>query len=141
MNKKDKLLESWAEESLRNLSLESPSSHFAEDVMMRLNEAKAIDTSYFKYRPLINKPVWAILALGLIGLISILYFSDVPMVKNQTPTWMHTPLTWFQNLDFKFPDLTVSSSASIAILVFSVLLLIEIPIIQKLMERRMNGQM
>lgn len=76
-NKADKKIDEFTEKLLKNLSRESPSFDFTTKVMSQVDVAS--NATAVKYKPLISKRVWFVLAVLLSGIFSYLLFGNVQM--------------------------------------------------------------
>lgn len=136
MKKEDEILAQWAEDHLKNLPLESPSTNFSDAIMNKIQAEQAVKSPYFMYRPLISKPVWAAICVGVIATVYLIYMGRETESLTRVPLWMETASRWIENMHIHLPSFTLSQTTGMALLIFSIMALVEISILQNLFRQK-----
>lgn len=135
-NNIDKQIEKLVSKIINETTLEKPSFDFSDKVMSRV---KAISKpSIMVYKPLISKKVWAIIFVGFMALVLYAIF-EVPSESKG----------WFDALNFGvisihkifngFPAVTFSKTIFYALIMLSVMIYIQVPILKHYMDRRLKA--
>lgn len=131
--KENKELDAFIKKAMGLVEAESPSPDFVSQVMNRLPEVEK--SQVIQYKPLISRPVWAVIGLVFIGFMGYL-FSKVSMEND----W------WFNKLDFDaffnslIPSLSFQGSQSIMYCLFflSLMLLVQLSWMKHFFNKRLN---
>ncbi|MEY8868247.1 hypothetical protein AB9K24_01975 [Meridianimaribacter flavus] len=132
----NKYVEAFTDKVLKDTKLESPSFDFTDAVM---SQVEAIQYSKAtRYKPLISKPVWAVIAIGFLSFVAYLLFQ-----KNTTSS-----SEWFTNIDFSlvfdnaltklFSNLQFSNIFVYAMLLFAIMLCVQISWLKNYFDKRLS---
>jgi hypothetical protein len=111
-------------------SVESPSFDFTNTVMSQI---QALNSSVTSYTPLISKWVWSLIVLGVMAVFGYVIFG------NST-----SKSTWFKDLNLEgmsfnmFPEYNPSQTATYAVLLFTLMLCIQIPLLKRHFDKRLD---
>ena len=131
MKDDDKLLDKWLDNQLSALPLESPSMDFSNNVMQQILTEKSVNENILKYKPLISKPVWIIIALICAGMGIFMYLSGNSLHTTQFPSWLTHFSDWSINWNIELTKPEIPATMAIGLLIFSLMAIVEIQIIQK----------
>lgn len=129
----DKHLDDLSRKVIGESAVESPSFDFTQTVMSKV---KALGTSRATtYVPLISKPTWLFIGLGIVSSIGYALFGT----SNTETTWFdHIKLNRF--IDFSFTNtltsFDVSQTMVYTALLFAIMLAIQIPILKYQLNKR-----
>lgn len=133
--KSDQHIEDMVDRIMKEVSLDTPSLNFTSNVMMKVDTLMKPVT--IVYKPLISKRSWVFVMVAIVGLIC--YFMLTPSVKSSG---------WFSNIDFSvvsnniltntISSLKLSRTAFYAIIMLSVMLIIQIPILKNYFNSRLE---
>ncbi|WP_250434048.1 hypothetical protein [Hanstruepera flava] len=129
----NKKLEEITDRLMRGVEVENPSSDFTATIMQEILELEASKTT--RYRPLISKPVWAVLSL-------ILVLTTVYLALNSTDS----NTSWLNSIDFytltnnkvtnAFSSISLSKTLVYAIGLFGIMLCVQIPFLKHHFDKR-----
>jgi len=132
----ENLLDELSDKIITKSNLESPSLEFTANVMSNINiEYKQSESTI--YKPLISKKTWFIIALVFMVMYTYVFLGNTSGNIN-----------WFTNVDYNFmPNISVynvfskisfSKTALYAIIVLTLMLFIQIPLLKKYFDNRIN---
>jgi hypothetical protein len=129
----DKHIEKLVNKIMKETTLEKPSFDFTNRVMSQVETiAKPIGVVY---KPLISKKIWVLVSVGFMALVLYSFFVTQPDSKG-----------WFDALNFNIisinkifnaiPSVTLSKTTFYALIMLSVMIFIQIPVLKHYMNRR-----
>ncbi|MCK8479668.1 hypothetical protein [Psychroserpens algicola] len=127
----DKYLDGLSRKVIGKSSVESPSFDFTQRVMSKI---ESLNTSVTTYRPLISKPVWAVILLGVIAVFGYVIFGKLTLNYE-----------WIQDLSLDkvsfnpLPDFSLSQTMTYAILLFAVMLCVQVPLLKRYFDKRLDA--
>ena len=133
---KDQNLEKLVDKLMHHDGLEQPSNDFTSQVMQHIESLEKSKATV--YKPLIPKPVWYAIAIGMVVLVGFLYSSST--VDSQS-SWLpqvnydalfHNGMTNIVSA-FKF-----STTTMYVLGLFAIMLCIQIPLLKNYMDRRLS---
>ena len=129
----DKYLDELSRKVMGKSTLESPSLDFTKTVMSQIHNLST--STITAYRPLISKPVWSFIALGVIAIFVYVIFGN--------PTASDTK--WLESLNLQkfsldvLPDYSPSQTLVYTVLLFTVMLCIQIPLLKHYFNKRIKA--
>ena len=135
MNEKvDKQIEKLVERSMKTQSLESPSSNFSAMVMKQIH---AIEKSKVTaYRPLISKPVWVAILVGLLLVVSYIIFGQ-NTTESGWLSYIDLSIITDNNLSNALSGFKVSKTVLYSVVLFGIMLFIQVPILKRYFDSRL----
>jgi len=131
----DKHIENLVDRIMVEVSLDSPSSGFTSNVMSQVENLTK--QSSIEFQPLISKRSWVLITISVMALIAYFVF-DASLESSG----------WFSGIDFSLvstnqltnilSSLKLSKTTFYAILVFSVMLFVQIPVLKYYFNKRLN---
>lgn len=131
---KDKELEKLVDKMMQYEMLKTPSQDFTANIMKQIETLQEKKTTV--YKPLISKPVWAVLAVCFTGLFLFLVFGNT----SQESTWMpvvNTDVLYNNQLTKALSGIKFSSITMYACLFFALMLGVQIPLLKRYHERHL----
>lgn len=126
-------LKEFTQQTVGKLDLEQPSMSFSARIMQAVNEHK-IDPSYFKYKPLIPYWGWGVLSLLIGGAMGYLVLSGISLDFIPNTDYTNKVLNYVPS--FSLPK--VSIWLVIPVGIFSLMTLVEIPLLKKLIDKKLT---
>lgn len=129
----DKRIEKFVDRLMSNDQLETTSSNFTGDVLSKIEHLSASKATV--YKPLISKPVWWILGLGLVGLFVYMFMVNPQGDYSITETLgLSLPeFNLFQNIDVSF-----SKTLVYTIVLSAIMLSVQIPLLKHYVNRHLG---
>lgn len=128
----DKHIEKLVDQMMKNQTLETPSFDFTTNIMNKVLESKKPQA--FVYKPLIPRKIFISILTGMTILILCSLFYDAPQA-----------MKWVPHIDFISMSTTglienfrFSKIATYSIVLTTVMLFIQIPLLKNYFERRYN---
>ncbi|MGM5470723.1 hypothetical protein ACS386_10655 [Flavobacteriaceae bacterium LMO-SS05] len=126
----DKHIEKFVDKVMQSSTLEAPSFDFTAKVMSQVT-ATSISTVTV-YKPLISKPVWGMLILLALGVVTFSVFSKDT-----------TSFGWLDQLDFSrvsnlFSGIKMSQTAMYSLFMFALMFFIQIPLLKHYFNKRFD---
>ena len=133
METNDKRIEKFVDRLMSNDQLETTSSNFTGDVLSKIEHLSASKATV--YKPLIPKPVWWVLGLGLVGLFVYMFMVNPQGDYSITETLgLSLPeFNPFQNIDVSF-----SKTLVYAIVLPAIMLSVQIPLLKHYVNRHLG---
>jgi len=129
----DKHIEKLVDKIMKETTLEKPSFDFTDRVMSQVETIAK--PSGVVYQPLISKKIWALVFLGFVALVLYSIFGTQLESKG-----------WFDAIDFNIisinkifnaiPSVTLSKTTFYALIMLSVMIFIQIPVLKHYMNRQ-----
>ena len=127
----NKDLEQLVDKVMKSSTLETPSFDFTSKVMSQVTADSK--SSVTVYKPLISKTVWVILLLLTAGLVSYSFFSN----DSETLGWLdRLDLSEISNL---FSGIKISNTVMYSLLMFTLMLFIQIPLLKHYFNKRFQA--
>ena len=133
---KDQNLEKLVDKLMQHDTLEQPSNDFTSQVMQHIDALEKSKATV--YKPLIPKPIWYAITIGMVVLVGFLYPGSA--VDSQS-SWLpevnydalvHNGMTHILSA-FKF-----STTTMYVLILFAVMICIQIPLLKSYMDRRLT---
>ena len=131
----DKHIESLVEKAMGKSDLQTPSFDFTSNLMSQVE--KVNQNAVTTYKPLISKPVWAMILIAFFGVVSY-----IMLVSNSESS------EWFANINYNvfdinqftnmFNNLHPSRIVAYGVGLFSIMCLIQIPLLKNYFDRRIQ---
>jgi hypothetical protein len=131
----DKHIENLVDRIMAEVSLDTPSPGFTSNVMSQVENLTK--QSSIEFQPLISKRSWVLITISVMALIVYFVF-DASLESSG----------WFSGIDFSLvstnqltntlSSLKLSKTTFYAILVFSVMLFVQIPVLKYYFNKRLN---
>ena len=126
MKEEDKNVEKFIDKIMSEASLETPSFDFTSKVMAQVSAAK--ETKTIPYKPLISKPVW----YSIFGILaSIIIYS---FFQGSKETQFDIDLG--AKISSLIPNFNFSDATSYSILIVTLMVLIQIPLLKSYFDKR-----
>ncbi|WP_410004292.1 hypothetical protein [Aequorivita nionensis] len=127
-----KELEQLVGKAMQKSSLETPSFQFTDNVMAAVNAAQ--ETSAIRYRPLIPKYIWVVIAAVVIGFTAYIWF----LVQ---PAPLDLPVLSFDfiksnSISKEVAAFTPSKITVYAVLLLALMLCVQIPVLKRYFDDR-----
>lgn len=132
---KDKHLDKLIDRVMGEMPLKSPSMDFTANILSKVNVLPKSEVTV--YKPLISKNIWFFIGALMLGLLAYVVFK-FPLEETG----------WFSSLElgqlptFKMPavfsGITISKTFMYSIVVFAVLLFVQIPLLKKQFDKRLE---
>jgi len=129
---KDKELEKLVDKLMQHETLKTPSQDFTDNVIRHIKILE--DKKATAYKPLIPKPIWALLAACFVGIFLFLVFGT----PSQESTWMpamNTDVLYDNQLTKALSGVKFSSITMYAFVFFALMLGIQIPLLKRYYEK------
>jgi hypothetical protein len=131
----DKHIEIMLDKAMKRSALDSPSFDFTSNVMEQVEKLK--NSTVTTYQPLISKPIWALILVGFIAFVTYIVLVNKPEASG-----------WFNGFDLNtlnsdkltslIDGIHLSKIVVYGLGLFSLMLLIQIPILKKYFDRRIE---
>ncbi|WP_460219796.1 hypothetical protein [Psychroserpens sp. MEBiC05023] len=127
----DKHLDNLSRKVIGKSSIDSPSFDFTHTVMSQIY---ALNTSVTTYKPLISKRVWFVIMVAVVSVFSYVIFGN-----------SSTDIKWLRDLNMQgvsldvFPDFKPSQTLVYAVLLFAIMLCIQIPLLKRYFDKRIES--
>jgi len=132
----DKHIEKLIDKIMADISLDTPSSNFTSNVMTQVETL--VNQSAIKYQPLISKRSWILVLISVMALIT--YFVFGASLESSG---------WFSGIDFTLESsnkltnimssLKLSKTSYYAVIMLSVMLIIQIPVLKYYFDKRLEA--
>jgi len=132
----ENLLDELSKKVITASNLETPSLGFTANIMSNINVVTKQSESTI-YKPLISKKSWFIIAFIFIVICAYLLFGNTS-----------ESIGWFNDVDFSFvpsfnmanvlPEISFSKTVLYAIVVLTLMLFIQIPLLKKHFDNQIN---
>lgn len=133
---KDQNIEKLVDKLMQHDSLEQPSLDFTSNVMQRIEaEAKSKVTVY---KPLIAKPVWYAIAAAMVVLVGFLYSSSTVGSESSWLPEVNYDALFENKLTNTLSAFKFSSTTMYAFLFFAVMLCVQIPVLKRYLNHRLD---
>lgn len=131
----DQHLEKLVEKLMKDTSLEAPSANFTANLMQSLPERSTATV----YKPLISKKTWFLIGTGIFAMLVYYFF----YTTGQSSVWSGQLI--FNKLNFNFlsnlGEVRVSSITLYTIASAALMLFVQLLVIWKYFNRRINARM
>ena len=132
----DKQIEKLVERSMKQQSLESPSSKFTAMVMKQINALE--QSSVTIYKPLISKPMWfVIFVVTLLVVIYILFGLNTS--ETGLLDFIDLSILTDNKLSAVLSGFKVSKTVLYSVVLFGVMLFIQVPILKRHFDSRLSA--
>jgi len=126
MKEEDKNIEKFIDKIMAETSLETPSFDFTSKIMAQVSATKEIKAN--EYKPLISKPIWYAVFGILIGIVIYAFFN------RSKESQLDTDLS--AKISSMIPNLHFSDAATYSVLIITLMVLIQIPILKNYFDKR-----
>jgi hypothetical protein len=130
MKESDEYYENLVDKVMAEGTLQKPSADFTSKIMSQILIAEK--SKRVVYKPLISKPVWFVIFGCLIAFVGYTIFTG-----NQTSQYS-SDLSglYYSKIDNLFPVFQLSSNTSYAVLIVTLMVLIQIPLLKNYYDKR-----
>lgn len=126
MKEEDKNIEKFIEKVMAETSLETPSFDFTSKIMKQVAVEKEAKVAV--YKPLISKPVWYSISAILLAIIAYSFFNG------SKETQFDIDLS--AKISSLIPNIHFSDTTTYSVLIVTLMVLIQIPILKSYFEKR-----
>ena len=129
----DTSVENLVDKMMTSSTLESPSADFTSQILSKIEVLQQSKATV--YQPLISKRVWALIVVVCVAFLVYVFYTSSTESSN-----------WFTTIDFSkftnnrvsesFSDYTFSKTMMYAIILLSVMVFIQIPLLKNYFEKR-----
>lgn len=130
---KDQNIEQLVNKIMQHDRLETPSSDFTRHVMQHLEAVERSKATV--YKPLISKPVWALIGFGVLGLIGFAIFGNSPAENTWMPEWNLNTL-YDNSFTNTLSKIKFSSVTMYGVVFFALMLGIQIPLLKRQHDKK-----
>lgn len=131
----DKHLDELSRKVMRHSTIEHPSIDFTQNVMSQVENIATSDVT--TYVPLISKRLWFLIITALVAIGSLAFFG----IFNNSNSWFdRLPLDRISEYSFPNPFATIEFSQTVlyAALLFAIMMCIQIPILKRYFDKRLE---
>jgi len=133
-NNIDTHLDRLTNKVMKEVSLESPSFNFTDNIM---SQVKMIESSNVTvYKPLISKSVWILIAIGFIALISYLFLMNSSM-QSEALFNLNFDALFNNKFTTAFSNIKLSETLMYAVISLGIMLFIQIPLLKNYFNSRL----
>lgn len=130
MKESDEYYENLVDKVMAESTLQKPSADFTSKIMSQILIAEK--SKRVVYKPLISKPVWFVIFGCLIAFVGYTIFTG-----NQTSQYSSDLSgSYYSKIDNLFPVFQLSSNTSYAVLIVTLMVLIQIPLLKNYYYKR-----
>ncbi|WP_111306719.1 hypothetical protein [Confluentibacter sediminis] len=132
----DKYLDTLSKKVIKNTAVESPSFNFTASVMSQIDALE--DSKVTTYQPLISKKAWAVISLSVVALVIYTIFGT----QTESAGWLTSlHVDMLPTYDIKNPlaDFHFSKTAAYACVLLVFMLLIQVSVLKKYMDKRFEN--
>jgi hypothetical protein len=130
MKESDEYYENLVDKVMAESTLLKPSADFTSKIMSQILIAEK--SKRVVYKPLISKPVWFVIFGCLIAFVGYTIFTG-----NQTSQYSSDLNgSYYSKIDNLFPVFQLSSNTSYAVLIVTLMVLIQIPLLKNYYDKR-----
>lgn len=131
----DKHIENLMDKIMTEVSLDIPTSKFTSNVMTQIETI--VNQSTIKYQPLISKRSWVLILISVMALITYFVF-EASLESSGWFSGINFNLVSSNKLTNVMPSLKLSKTSFYAIIMFSVMLFVQIPVLKHYFNKRLE---
>lgn len=132
----DKHLDDLSRKVMSHSTIEQPSFNFTQNIMVQIERVKASEVT--TYVPLISKRIWVLIAIALLSISSGLAFFGT---FNDDNSWLRQ-LQFDRFSEYSFPNplanIEFSQTTYYAVILFAVVMCVQIPILKRYFDKRLQ---
>lgn len=134
--KTDKHIEQLVDKMMKETTLETPSPGFTDTIMSHVEVIAK--PSGVVYKPLISKKVWVMVSVGFMALVVYSFFGTQPESNGWFDT-LNVDMTSVDKFFNAIPVVTFSKTTFYALIMLSVMIYIQIPVLKHYMNKRFEA--
>lgn len=133
----NKAIDALVDKMMKAVDLKSPSLDFTSHIMSQVEELSSSQVT--RYKPLISKWVWAIIAIIVITVLGLSLNENT--INNETMSWYSTidfSLLYNNSISQFFNGITIPKTLLYSVVLFGAMLAIQIPLLKYYFNKRLE---
>ena len=133
-NNIDTHLDRLTKKVMKETSLESPSLTFTDSIMSQVETLASRDVTV--YKPLISKSVGTLITIGIIALISYLFFMN-SSIQTEALFTLNFEVLFNNRFTTVLSNIKLSETLMYAVISLGIMLFIQIPLLKNYFDKRL----
>ena len=133
-NNIDTHLDRLTKKVMKETSLESPSFTFTDSIMSQVETLASRDVTV--YKPLISKSVGTLITIGIIALISYLFFMN-SSIQTEALFTLNFEVLFNNRFTTVLSNIKLSETLMYAVISLGIMLFIQIPLLKNYFDKRL----